>query len=129
MELDNWIMIVDDNPMDQKITMQLLKNNHNVRYIMIVDNGKKALSYLKTTCASAQKMPKFILLDLDMPEMNGLTFLEEFTKFKPVLKNACEIVVITASKVEKDLTFVKKHPEVAQLILKPLTAHCLNFIA
>lgn len=129
MNENEWIMIVDDNPIDQKITLQALKNNSSTAEVMLFDSAKAALNHLISISSDFRKMPKFVLLDLDMPEMNGLTFLEEFSKFSLVLKNVCKIVVITASKVKKDLAIVKSHPDVFSLILKPLNPYSLKFIA
>jgi CheY-like chemotaxis protein len=124
----DWIMIVDDNPIDQKITLQALKSSGFKDDVMVFDNAKVALNHLISLSSAVGKMPKFLLLDLDMPQMNGLIFLEQFSKLCPELKKACKIVVITASKVKKDLAIVKAHPEVVRLISKPLNANSLHFI-
>lgn len=125
MKQHNWIMIVDDNPIDQKITLQALKSCSKEK-VILQDNAKDALEYLRLTLAKIGRMPKLIFLDLDMPKMNGIDFLIEFAKFSPKLKRTCKIIVLTSSQIKKDLAFVKAHPDVVKLIAKPLLHNSLS---
>ena len=63
------IMLVDDSSMMRLIIRNLLLTDHNFTITGSVENGKKALEQLPTTT------PDLILLDLEMPEMDGFEFL------------------------------------------------------
>lgn len=100
-----YILLVEDNPDDQALTMRALKKANILNEIVVANNGEEALDYLFGTGAYAGRdlsiMPEVILLDLRMPKIDGLEVLKriranERTKFLPV-------VILTSSKEERDL--------------------------
>jgi CheY-like chemotaxis protein len=125
MEQRNKIMIVDDNPIDQMITAHVIKKMYADGEIMVMESALAALEYLQTNQSNPKAMPSLILLDLDMPEMNGFGFLNQFSTFEEAVKNACKIVVLTASEVATDIELMLADPNVSQLIAKPLSKNAL----
>lgn len=120
MEQKFMIMIIDDNPMDQLITSHVLKNEYAYDEIIVMHGALAALDYLENHQDSPAAIPDLILLDLDMPELNGIGFLNRFSLLGEKLRNACRIIVLTASEVREDLAQMREHPYVEQLIAKPL---------
>ena len=99
------ILLVEDNPDDQTLTVRALKKANILNEIVVANNGEEALDYLFGTGAYAGRdlsiMPEVILLDLRMPKIDGLEVLKriranERTKFLPV-------VILTSSLEERDL--------------------------
>src|SRR3989339_882149 len=100
-----YILLVEDNPDDQTLTVRALKKANILNEIVVANNGEEALDYLFGTGVYADRdlsiMPEVILLDLRMPKIDGLEVLKrvranERTKFLPV-------VILTSSKEERDL--------------------------
>lgn len=120
------VMIVDDSPIDQKITVHLLKNNYGINDIVLMDNGTSALLYLANYPYFALAKPLLVLLDMDMPEMNGLEFLKAYDLLDSPLKSFCTIVVLTASEVEKDLERLKNNKHVMKVVQKPLQKNSIE---
>jgi len=116
-------MIVDDNIIDQMITTRVLKNSYSQSEVLVMDCPIQALSYLENNIGS---LPSLIILDLDMPEMNGLGFLDRFSEFADKLKNAIKIVVLTASDAIEDIELANANPAVSRLISKPLFHNSLE---
>ncbi|WP_316783971.1 response regulator [Pedobacter frigiditerrae] len=119
-KLNSTIMIVDDNIIDQMITTRVLKNSYSQSDVLVMDCPIKALSYLESNEDNIASLPSLIILDLDMPEMNGLGFLERFSEFADKLKDAIKIVVLTATDVMEDIELASANPAVSKLISKPL---------
>jgi two-component system response regulator len=99
------ILLVEDNPDDEALTLRALKKNNIQNEVIVARNGADALDYLFGTGAHASRdlrmMPTLILLDLKLPKIDGLEVLrriraDERTKLLAV-------VILTSSKEERDL--------------------------
>lgn len=119
------IMIVDDNLIDQMITARILKTSYAENEIIMMGSASEALDYLNTHINEPDLLPSLILLDLDMPIMNGFGFLHQFNNYTDSIKESCQIVVLTASDVLADIEQMQSHPSVTKLIAKPLDKHSL----
>lgn len=118
-------MIVDDNVIDQMITARVLKTSYAQEQIIFMEGAPQALAYLNEHIDNPALLPNLILLDLDMPNMNGIGFLNQFNTFAKSIKEACKIVVLTASDVIADIEVMRADPNVATLIAKPLDKYSL----
>lgn len=121
-------MIVDDNVIDQMITSRILKVNYTYGEIVAMMSAADALAYLDEHINEPALLPNLILLDLDMPSINGFGFLERFNKYADSVKDTCPIVVLTASQVVADIEKIKSHPDVVKLIAKPLDKDSLTLV-
>ena len=105
MSSDRIILLVEDNPRDEELTLRALKKSNVLNPVVVVRDGVEALDYLFARGAHASRdrdaMPQVILLDLKLPKIDGLEVLRavranEFTRLLP-------IVVLTSSVEEQDL--------------------------
>jgi two-component system response regulator len=101
----NCILLVEDNPNDQELTIRAFKKNNISNEIIIANNGVEALDYLFGTGIYAERpshiLPQLVILDLKLPKVSGLEVLKqvrerERTKYVPV-------VILTSSAEEKDI--------------------------
>ncbi|HEY5997294.1 MAG TPA: response regulator [Candidatus Deferrimicrobiaceae bacterium] len=99
------ILLVEDNPDDETLTIRALKKNKILNDVVIAHDGAEALDYLFGTGKFAHRdmsvQPQVVLLDLNLPKISGLEVLrriraDENTKLLPV-------VILTTSNEEKDL--------------------------
>lgn len=99
------ILLVEDNPDDEELTLRALKKNNIVNDVAVVRDGAEALDYLfctgRYTSRNSSDLPQIVLLDLNLPKMGGLEVLRrirenEKTRLLPV-------VILTSSKEEQDL--------------------------
>jgi len=91
------ILLVEDDVVDRMTVERALKEIHVLNPLHIVENGEAALEFLRDP---ANEKPGIILLDLNMPKMNGIEFLQ-------VVKNddafkRIPVIVLTTSKDEQD---------------------------
>jgi CheY-like chemotaxis protein len=108
------ILLVEDDLIDTMITERALKENEVFNHLVKAENGEEALEYLQN---SHNPMPCFILLDLNMPKMNGLEFLSEIKKDDKL--KSIPVIVLTTSHNENDIKESFSH-SVAGYIIKPI---------
>jgi two-component system, response regulator len=98
------ILLVEDNPDDEALTLRALREHNVTNRIIVVRDGAEALDYLFGTGSHAGRdlsvMPEVILLDLKLPKVDGLEVLRRLredarTKLIPV-------VILTSSNEEQD---------------------------
>ena len=94
------ILLVEDDNVEVMGIQRALKKAKIHTPLRVADDGSKALKILRGDGTDPIKKPYIILLDLNLPKINGLEFLEELRK-DPVHKNAV-VFVLTTSKREED---------------------------
>jgi CheY-like chemotaxis protein len=96
------ILLVEDNPADVRLTVEILKETKVRNTLTIAGDGIEALDLLHRTGKYTQAVrPDLILLDLDLPKKDGKQVLAEI-KADPVLKRI-PVVILTSSKAEEDI--------------------------
>ena len=91
------ILLVEDDVVDQMSVQRSFKDLKIVHRLGIKGNGVEALEYLRDPTV---QRPFLILLDLNMPRMNGIEFLREVRKDEAL--KMLPVVVLTSSKEERD---------------------------
>ena len=96
------ILLVEDSAADVRLTMEALKEAKVANRLSVVDDGVKAMEFLRRTGTYAQApAPDLILLDLNLPRKDGREVLAE-VKADPTLRRI-PIVVLTTSLAEEDI--------------------------
>lgn len=119
----NSILLVEDDEIDVMNIQRAFRKNNITYKIQIANNGLEALSFLHQTKKDGNKLlPKFILLDLNMPKMNGLEFLSEIRK--DIHLHSLIVFVLTTSSDERDIKMAYQY-NVAGYIVKPVDFNSL----
>jgi CheY-like chemotaxis protein len=114
------ILLVDDDDVDIMTLQRAFKRNNISNPLFIAMNGIQALDLLRGTNGKEKIIPapRIILLDLNMPKMNGLEFLKEM-RSDPSIQNL-SVFVLTTSNDDKDKVEAYNY-NVAGYIVKPIT--------
>jgi two-component system response regulator len=101
---DTFILLVEDNPDDEALTLRALARNNVTNDVVVVRDGQEALDFLFATGPhrgrDTTSMPQIVLMDINLPKVNGLEVLkrirgDERTKTLP-------IVMLTSSNEDRD---------------------------
>ncbi|UYQ94728.1 response regulator [Chitinophaga horti] len=84
-------------------------------------DAQEVLDYLRDVGKDASKLPDIILLDLNMPVMDGWEFLDRFQQIRPMMSKGIRVYVLTSSIDEKDQERVSSYDFVSGYLTKPLT--------
>ena len=96
------ILLVEDNPGDVRLTREVLKDGKISNSLNVVMDGEEALDYLyKRGAHATAKRPDMILLDLNLPKIDGREVLEQI-KNDPNLKRI-PVIVLTTSDAQSDI--------------------------
>ena len=120
------IMLVDDDPDDNFIHQLVIADWGQCDTVRIAENGTEALAYLTNTADPNYVRPEIILLDINMPGMNGFEFLEEYHKLANHLKSNVVVIMLTTSLNPTDEHRAEQFNEVTGYRNKPLTKAMLN---
>lgn len=129
MKTINSLLIVDDSSFDVEIAQRILARTGRFKHIYSVSDGKEALELFLDYDASRAKYPdKFpplvILLDINMPVMDGFGFLDAYAKLDlPEDRKSSVVVMLTSSNGNPDRERALGYPVVADYIVKPLTVN------
>ncbi len=114
------IMLIDDNIIDLKINSKLIELTGMFSEIIACKSGQEALHYFSSLANQADKLPTLILLDIQMPEMDGFEFLEHYKKFPSAFKEKCAIAMLSSTLDFGDIQRAEANPHVIKLMKKPL---------
>jgi CheY-like chemotaxis protein len=114
MKSDKPILLIEDDVVDAMTVRRALKDVNAVNPLDIVSNGEEALQYLRD---GKNDQPCIILLDLNMPKMNGIEFLKIARQDQLLRK--IPVVVLTTSKGEQE-RMESFNLSVAGYMIKPM---------
>jgi two-component system chemotaxis response regulator CheY len=113
------VSIIDDDALFQFTIKKILTATETVDTILQFANGSDAIDYFLENKEHSSRLPDLVLLDLNMPLMNGWQFLEKFNN-NNFAKKTITIYICTSSINSKDKEMFKEFSKLNGYILKPL---------
>lgn len=124
------VLLVDDDSTTTFLHAQLLRRLKVAEQFLVARNGVEAIQALERTCGELNEStgPLLVLLDVNMPVMNGIEFLEKYQQHPLAQKCPTVIVVLTSSAHPRDLERINALPVAADVLAKPLTGEKVAYI-
>ena len=115
------ILLVDDDTTTNFLNQRLIQRLNVSNEVLVALNGQRALDMLHERC-EVQKVgcPALVLLDVNMPVMNGFEFLETYSQRLTNRRHPVVFIMLTSSQLDQDLVRAQQLP-VTDFLTKPLT--------
>jgi len=118
--------IIDDDPIFIFGAKRMMELANFCNSFMVFNNGQEAINNLKPIMLTGEKIPEVILLDINMPIMDGWQFLDEFIQIES--HKEVTIYIVSSSIDPADLQRAKKYESISNYVVKPITAETLKNI-
>lgn len=119
------ILLVDDDKVTNFLHRIIIEDMNVSQELLTAQNGREALHLLQQLCQE-NKCPELILLDINMPVMNGFEFLEVFAKLESQYQQALIVLMLTTSLIP---AYLNNLPAIKlDVIEKPITEERLHTI-
>lgn len=121
---DKVIWIVDDDVIYQTIINKIIQKSGVFSAHSSFKNGKEALTSLKEIIANNENsLPDIILLDINMPIMDGWEFMEEIEKIKTKISRHIDIYIVSSSIAVEDKNKSETFRNIIGYIPKPISVN------
>lgn len=117
--MNKTVLIVDDDPIVRLIIQKMIHNLDSSVNCLQCDNGEEGLTVLETLQSSTHTV--VVLLDINMPVLNGWGFLDSLPKINLDSFNRFRLYIVTSSTDESDKVKAHSYPVIKKLYHKPLS--------
>lgn len=116
------VMLIDDNEIDLRINAKIISLAKLFDEIILCHSGSEALDYIHKHLPKEESLPDFILLDIQMPDMNGFEFLEHYKRLPESFTKKCPVAMLSSTLDFGDIKKAEANLYVVKLLKKPLSA-------
>jgi CheY-like chemotaxis protein len=123
------IWVIDDDNIYQIIVNKIIQKSEMFSEISSFKNGKEAINAVSNSLNSKDSFPDIILLDINMPIMDGWEFMEELQILKQSINKQIIVYIVSSSIAVEDKNKAKSYPDILGYLSKPVNINDLVLIA
>src|SRR5690554_7563321 len=117
------VMLIDDNKIDLFINQRIIEKYNSEINTRVFTSAISAISFLKilelNVGIKSLTVPDVILVDINMPEMDGFTFFKEFKQLRLLEKYAIEVYMVSSSICPSDIFKARSEEHTSELQSRP----------
>ena len=123
------VILIDDDQVNNFVCESIIKTEKFADEVISFECAEHALLHLKQVATDCpDEFPDLIFLDINMPGMDGWSFIDEYRNLPGQLTDNCCLFMLSSAVDRKDILSAKSHKEVKEFFSKPLSPEILSFI-
>ncbi|GGH22193.1 response regulator [Sphingobacterium alkalisoli] len=123
------VLVIDDAKIDRYMAEKIMKKYDFTDTVVMVESAMDGLELLEACLENPGSLPELIFLDINMPQMSGFDFLDEYARFPEHIKKKCIIIMLSSSIHPEDKYRAMESPYVYKFLSKPLNADKLQEVS
>ncbi|RCH55764.1 response regulator [Mucilaginibacter hurinus] len=124
----NIACVIDDDEIYTFAVKRIIAHAKFAEKTLFFHNGQVALDFFAEYIRQTDMLPDVILLDINMPVLDGWQFMDEFAKLVPHIDKKIIVYIVSSSIAEEDYSKAKSIESVSDFIVKPITVEKLHLI-
>ncbi|RYG22277.1 MAG: response regulator [Chitinophagaceae bacterium] len=118
------LLVIDDDDINIFIIKKIVEKTGFDIEMVSRNNGQQAMDYLNETISQNKALPRLVLIDINMPVMNGWEFIEAYDTLS--IEQQVDMYILSSSVYENDIEKTKSYKAVKGFISKPLSMERLT---
>jgi CheY-like chemotaxis protein len=116
------VLVIDDTDIDRLLAEKIVKKYNFAEEVVLMESAEEMLDYLhQLPDTETDELLQLILLDINMPEIDGWEFLKQFDLLNKNIKDQFRIFVVSSSKNQEDKERALSNEYVLDYVEKPLS--------
>ncbi len=122
----NTICVIDDDEIYTFTIKRIIAKAGIAEKSIFFKNGKAALDFFIENARNTDELPELILLDINMPVLDGWQFMDRFVKLAPRINKNIAIYIVSSSDDREDYDKAKAISEITDFAVKPINVETLQ---
>ena len=115
------LFVIDDDPVYRLVMKKMAITCGILEQVRFFEDGERAFRHFEEHYTTADQLPNLILLDLNMPYMDGWEFLDRFTDLYPLMAKPITTYIVSSSVAQGDRAKAERYETVRGFLSKPMT--------
>jgi CheY-like chemotaxis protein len=120
--------VIDDDEIYTYAVKRIIESSQIAAKTLFFPNGKLALLFFEEYLHQTESLPDLILLDINMPILDGWQFMDEFVKLSPLIHKKITVYIVSSSIDEADFQKARSYEQISDFVVKPVTVAKLKKI-
>lgn len=113
--------VIDDDDIYTFTVKRIIDNSQLANKTLFFQNGKLAIDFFNEYLHQTTSLPDLVMLDINMPVLDGWQFMDQFVKLSPLIKKRIVVYIVSSSIDQRDINKAREYEQISDFVIKPIT--------